>query len=92
MNGPQADAAGDPVLLDVAALQRRVLLTAALTLTLLLAAGVVMSSVSAPGWVIVPVTVLLVAGVVRPMMRPVRAAVRLRRELAYLAFLEQRRG
>jgi len=92
VNGPQADASGDPALLDVAALQRRVLLTAALTLTLLLAAGVVMSVVSAPGWVIVPVTVLLVAGVVRPMMRPVRAAVRLRRELAYLAFLEQRRG
>ena len=92
MSRPRVDAAGDAPLLDVAALQRRVLLTAVLTMTLFVAAGVVMSRVGAPGWVTVPVVVLLVVGVVRPMMRPVRAAVRLRRDLAYQAFLEQRRA
>ena len=81
-----------PVLLDVGALQRRVLLTGVVTMVLFLTAGVALSSLGLPGWYGLPVAVLLYACVVRPMMQPVRDAVRLRRDLAYQAFLEQRRG
>ena len=81
-----------PVLLDVGALQRRVLLTGVVTMVLFLTTGVALSSVGLPGWYVLPVAVLLYASVVRPMMQPVREAVRLRRELAYQAFLDQRRG
>jgi len=82
----------EPVLLDVGALQRRVLLTGLVTMVLFLAAGVTLSASGLPGWYVLPVAVLLYAFVVRPMMQPVRDAVRLRRDLAYQAFLEQRRG
>ena len=82
----------EPVLLDVGALQRRVLLTGVVTMVLFLATGVALSSVGLPGWYALPVAVLLYATVVRPMMQPVRDAVQLRRELAYQAFLDQRRG
>jgi len=81
-----------PALLDVGALQRRVLLTGVVTMVLFLATGVALSSLGLPGWYVLPVAVLLYARVVRPMMQPVRDAVRLRRDLAYQAFLEQRRG
>ena len=81
-----------PVLLDVGALQRRVLLTGVVAMVLFLTAGVALSSLGLPGWYGLPVAVLLYACVVRPMMQPVRDAVRLRRDLAYQAFLEQRRG
>ena len=80
------------VLLDVGALQRRVLLTGVVTMVLFLTTGVALSSVGLPGWYVLPVAVLLYAFVVRPMMQPVRDAVRLRRDLSYQAFLEQRRG
>ncbi len=86
MSGPE------PALLDVPALQRRVLLTGLVSLVLLVAAGVVLSSLQASPYAVLPLAVLLYAFVIRPMMRPVRAAVRLRRDLAYQAFLEQRRG
>ena len=82
----------EPALLDVGALQRRVLLTGVVTMVLFLAAGVTLSALALPGWYVLPVAVLLYAFVVRPMMQPVRDAVRLRRDLAYQAFLEQRRG
>ena len=82
----------EPVLLDVGALQRRVLLTGVVTMVLFLATGVALSFLGLPGWYVLPVAVLLYACVVRPMMQPVRDAVRLRRDLAYQAFLEQRRG
>jgi len=82
----------DPSLLDVASLQRRVLLTGLVTMVLFLAAGVALSSLELPGWYVLPIAVLLYAFVVRPMMQPVRDAVRLRRDLAYQAFLDQRRG
>ena len=82
----------DPPLLDVTTLQRRVLLTGVVTMVLFLAAGVALSSLELPGWYVLPIAVLLYAFVVRPMMQPVRDAVRLRRSLAYQAFLDQRRG
>ena len=82
----------DPPLLDVTTLQRRVLLTGVVTMVLFLVAGVALSSLELPGWYVLPIAVLLYAFVVRPMMQPVRNAVRLRRDLAYQAFLDQRRG
>ena len=82
----------DPDLLDVGALQRRVLLTGLVSLVLLVAAGLALSATGAPPYAVLPVAVLVYAAVVRPMMRPVRAAVRLRRDLAFLAFQEQRSG
>lgn len=81
---------GEPYLLDTAALRRRVLLTGVVTMVLFLAVGVAISSSGLSDWMVLPAAVLLYALVVRPMMQPVRDAVRLRRHLAYQAFLEQR--
>jgi small-conductance mechanosensitive channel len=72
------------------ALRRRVLLTGALTLTLFLAYGYVLASVQASQLWVVPGFVLLYLLVVRPLLRPVRDAVTLRRRLAYQAFLDGR--
>ncbi len=78
--------------MTAAELKRRVLLTAVLTLVLFLAATYVHTASGASDWWLVPVVVLLYVGVVRPLMAPVRAASRLRRDLAYQAFLEMREG
>lgn len=78
--------------LDVAALKRRVLLTAVVTLALFVTATYVLTALGAgDGW-LVPVAVLLYVGVVRPLMAPVRAATRLRRDLAYQAWRDTREG
>jgi hypothetical protein len=75
---------------DPVALRRRVLLTGLLTLALFVAAAYVVASVGAgDGWLLLAVVVLYVA-VVRPLMRPVRDASRLRRSLAYQAFLDSK--
>ena len=76
--------------LDVAALKRRVLLTAVVTLTLFVTATWVHTVLGVSDWWLLPVAVLLYALVVRPMMAPVREAVALRRAMAYQAFLEMR--
>ena len=76
--------------LDAAALRRRVALTALLTLTLYVAAAYVHTALGVSDWWLVPVVVLLYVLVVRPLMAPVREASRLRRALAYQAFLEMR--
>ena len=75
---------------DPAALRRRVLLTGALALALYVAVTVGMVSAGVPDLYLVPVVVLLYLGVIRPLMRPVRDANRLRRRLAQQAWLEQR--
>ena len=72
-------------------LQRRVLLTGVATLALFLVVAVTITSSGLPDWVIVPAVVLLYVLVTRPLMQPVRDAVRLRRELAFHAFQEHRR-
>ena len=77
-------------LLDVRALQRRVLLTGLLALGSFVAIGVLVEAVGAPQWYLLVGMVVVWLLVVRPLMRPVRAAVALRRRLAYAAFLEQR--
>lgn len=82
---------GSPSPLDVAALKRRVLLAGVLTVVLFVAASYVVSAVGAgQGWLLA-VLVLVYVGVTRPLMAPVREASRLRRRLAYQAFLDGRR-
>ena len=78
-------AAPDPV-----ALRRRVLLAAGATLLSFFVIGYVVTAVGAPPWTLVPALVVVLVLVVRPLMAPVVAANRLRRRLAYQAFLESR--
>jgi hypothetical protein len=76
--------------LDAGALRRRVLLTAVVSFALFLTAAYVHTALGvADGWLLVAV-VLLAVLVVRPMMAPVRAATRLRRDLAYQSWLDGR--
>lgn len=79
------------ILLDSRALQRRVLLTAVLTLASFVAIGVVLSAVRAPGWLVLPAMVIVYILLVHPLMAPVRASNRLRRSLAHAAYRAQRR-
>ncbi len=76
--------------LDAALLRRRVLLTALLTLALFVTMTYVHTALGVSDWWLAPAAVLLYALVVRPLMAPVRAATRLRRDLAYQAWLDQR--
>ena len=85
--GPQSSGPG---LIDIAALKRRVLLTGLVALVLFFTAGYVVSAAGAADWWMLVVALLLWALVVRPMMRPVQDVTRLRRRLAYQAFLEGR--
>jgi hypothetical protein len=76
---------------DPVALRRRVLLTGVLTLALFIAAAYVVASTGASdAWLLLAFVVLYVV-VVRPLMAPVRAASKLRRSLAYQAFLESKK-
>lgn len=76
---------------DPAALRRRVLLTGLLTLALFLAAAYTVASLGvSDAWLLLAVVVIYVV-VVRPLMHPVREASKLRRRLAYQAFLESRK-
>ena len=75
---------------DPAALRRRVLLTGLLSLALFLVIAYVVAAAKLPDWwLLVSVAVAYVV-VVRPLMRPVRDASRLRRSLAYQAFLDSK--
>ena len=75
---------------DTYALRRRVLLTAVVTVGLYVLALVLIESVGAPTWAALLAAALVYLFVVRPLMRPVREAIALRRRLAYLAWAEQR--
>ena len=76
---------------DPVALRRRVLLTGVLTLALFVTAAYVVASAGvSDAWLLLAVVVLYVA-VVRPLMQPVRDASRLRRSLAYQAFLDSKK-
>jgi len=77
---------------DMFGLRRRVLLTGIVALLLFFTAAYVLTAVRASSLWLVPVLVLLHVLVTRPMLRPVREMTRLRRRLAYQAFLEQRGG
>lgn len=75
---------------DPDALRRRVLLAGAITLGSFFVIGYVLTALNAPPWLLLPGLLLVVVLVVRPVMAPVLAASRLRRRLAYQAFLDQR--
>jgi hypothetical protein len=74
---------------DTYALRRRVLLTGVLTLVLWLALAWTVAWLDvSDAWLLIG-SVLLYLVVVRPMMSPVREAVKLRRRLAYQAWLDE---
>jgi hypothetical protein len=75
---------------DPAALKRRVLLTALVTMTLFVTLGVVADRTGGGTPMVIGGVILLYLFVMRPMMRPVREALALRRALAYRAWQEQR--
>lgn len=75
---------------DTAALRRRVLLVALISVALYLALSYLVFWLEvSDAWLLVGM-VLLYLLVIRPMMRPVREALKLRRRLAYAAWLEDR--
>ena len=76
---------------DPAALKRRVLLTAVVTAALFLTLGAVVDAVGGGPLMVLGGFVLIYVLVMRPLMRPVREALALRRALAFRAWQEQRR-
>jgi len=83
---------GDPALgvPDTSALRRRVLLTGLVAFVLFLAIGWLVAWLEvADAWLLIGMGVVYVA-VMRPMLRPVREAIRLRRRLAYSAYLAEK--
>lgn len=75
---------------DVGALRRRVLLAGVVTFALYLASTVVVFALNVSSlWLLLAILVIFLA-VTRPLMSPVFAALRLRRRLAFRAFLEMR--
>ncbi len=86
---------GDPTLgvPDTYALRRRVLLTAVVAMALFLAIGWVIAWLEVDeAWLLICMALLYLL-VVRPMLKPVRDAIKLRRRLAYSAYLaEKERG
>lgn len=75
---------------DTFALRRRVLLTAFVALVLYIAAVVALDAFGAPSLFALVAAGLIYAFVIRPMMRPVRAAISLRRRLAFQAWADSR--
>jgi hypothetical protein len=75
---------------DTYALRRRVLVVAAVVVPLyLLASYIVFLLDVSDAWLVVALALIYLV-VVRPMMRPVREAIKLRRRLAYDAWLAER--
>jgi cbb3-type cytochrome oxidase subunit 3 len=83
---------GDPTLgvPDTYALRRRVLLTGLIGLLAFLAIGWLVAWLGvADAWLLIGMALVYLL-VLRPMLRPVRDAIRLRRRLAYSAYLEEK--
>jgi small-conductance mechanosensitive channel len=80
----------DPAAPDPMALRRRVLLAALITLVSFFVLGYLVTALNAAPWLLLPALLLVLVLVVRPLMAPVLAANRLRRRLAYRAFLDSR--
>ncbi len=77
-------------MIDTYALRRRVLLTGVVCLVLFLAVAYTIAWLGvSDAWLVLSIGLLYLA-VARPMLRPVREAVALRRRLAYDAFLDER--
>lgn len=81
-----------PFVPDTHALRRRVLGVGLLSLVLFLTLAYVVAWLEVSDAWLVLGTVGLYLLVVRPLMHPVREAVKLRRRLAYQAWLEERRA
>ena len=83
---------GDPALgiPDTSALRRRVLLTGLVAFVLFLAIGWLVAWLDvADAWLLIGMALVYVL-VMRPMLRPVREAIRLRRRLAYSSYLAEK--
>ena len=83
---------GDPTLgvPDTHALRRRLLLTAFVGFLLFLALGWTIAWLQvADAWLLIGMAVVYLA-VLRPMLKPVRDAIKLRRRLAYSAYLAEK--
>jgi hypothetical protein len=83
---------GDPTLgvPDTYALRRRVLLTGLVAFGLFLGLGWLVAWLDvAEAWLLIAMALAYVV-VIRPMLRPVRDAIRLRRRLAYSAYLAEK--
>jgi hypothetical protein len=80
--------APDPAALDPFALRRRVLLTGLASFALFLVVAYAVASTGASDWWLIVAMAAVYGLVIRPLMRPVRDASRLRRSLAYQAFLQ----
>lgn len=80
----------EPVVPDPMALRRRVLLTGVVSMLLFFVLAYLVASAGVSDlWLLVCMVIAYVV-VIRPLMRPVRAASSLRRRLAYQAFLDGR--
>lgn len=75
---------------DTFALRRRVLLTALVALVLYVTALVVLDALRAPSLFALVAAALIYLFVIRPMMRPVREAIALRRRLAFQSWADSR--
>jgi hypothetical protein len=75
---------------DTYALRRRVLLTGVVSLVLFLLAAYTIAWLGVDdAWLVIAMVILYLV-VVRPLMRPVRDAIKLRRRLAYESYLDER--
>jgi hypothetical protein len=75
---------------EPAALRRRVLLTGLVSFGLFLVLAYLVAASGASDWWLLLAMAVAYAVVVRPLMRPVREASKLRRRLAYQAFLDSK--
>ena len=77
---------------DTYALRRRVLLTGVTSVLLWLASSYVIYWLGiSDAWVLIALALIYLT-VVRPLMRPVREAIGLRRRLAYESYLDEKRS
>ena len=75
---------------DPAALRRRVVLTGLVSFPLFLVVAFLIATAGLPDWFLLIGVAAVFGLVIRPMMKPVRDASRLRRSLAYQAFLDSK--
>ena len=80
----------EPDVPDPQALRRRVLLTGVVTFALFLVLAYLVATAGVSDWWLLLAMAVAYVVVVRPLMRPVREASKLRRRLAYQAFLDSR--
>ena len=77
---------------DTYALRRRVLLTAIVGLALFFATSYVIAALEiSDAWLLIAIGLIYLLAI-RPLMRPVREAISLRRRLAYESYLQEKRS